>query len=237
MLPHEFAILGAAGAGGGASFGPVEFIAAGSAEVVSASPAAPPLPGGWAAGDHAIAIAVHTNPESNNQFTISSGWDVIDNPLAGAGSAGLAAWLRVLEGGDSAPSISHPAVGNTAFQAVVLTFTGFSSYILNDDGNPDPFGTGTDFQIPNGPESSTDADSLAIVIHGKQTGITLTLKSGSEQGYSPIYTNTNTSVGGGLNRNCLFVAEKAVDVESVTLPTVTAGNSFSNCGISLILQP
>jgi hypothetical protein len=140
-----------------------------------------------------------------------------------------------MQGGDTAPSITHPAVGNTAFQAVTMTFTPFASYILDATGNP--FGGATDWQIPGGPESSTTADSLALIIHGKQTGIVASLKAGSEQGYGQIYSNTRLSGATGLLRNSLLVASKVVGVESVTLPTVTAGNSFSVCGISLILQP
>jgi hypothetical protein len=233
MLPHEFAIIGAAGAGGGGA--PVEFIDDGGFMWTDTPSGAPSLPGGWAAGDHALAIALRSNAGTDGGFGITSGWNSIDNPGAGApGQNVLGVWERVLQGGDSAPTITH--AGSNGFQAVVLTFTLFGSYILDSTENPAAV-SGADYQIPGGPESSTDAGSLALAIHGKfATATDTTLKSGSEQGFTIIYTYRRPS--GSTNRNNLAVASKAVDVESVTLPTFTiAGNTNANNGLSLILQP
>jgi hypothetical protein len=213
---------------------PVEWIANGAATQVDSSPAAPALPGGWAAGDHAIAIALHTNTGSGATFSIASGWNSIDTPAHNVSSCALGVWERVLQGGDSAPSIVSTDGG--AYQAVVITFTAFGSHILDTTDNPGAT-AGNDYQIQGGPESSTLAGSLALAIHGKQTGIASSLKSGSEQGYTTLYLNTRLSGATGTTRNSLHVASKAVDVESVTMPTFTAGNSFANVGISLILQP
>jgi hypothetical protein len=230
-VPHLFALAACGGAGAGA---PVEWIANGAATQVDTSPAAPALPVGWSPGDHAIAIALHTSTGSGTTFGITSGWNAIDNPTHVVSSCCIGVWERVLQGGDSAPSITSTSAG--AYQAVVITFTAFGAYILDTTDNPAST-AGTDYQIFGGPESSTVAGSLALAIHGKQTGVTNSLKSGSEQGYAQVYQYTRASGATGTTRNGLCVASKAVDVESVTMPTFTAGNTFANVGISLILQP
>jgi hypothetical protein len=178
---------------------------------------------------------------------MTSGWTAIgDNGSAGPNFMVFGWWYRELQGGDSDPTVTHSTGG--AYQAVILTFSGvdaadpFSGDKWGKDQSSNVGGTDWTFtsndQTGNpAPYNSADDGVLALAIHGKETGVVNSLKSGSEQGFAQIYQYTRVSGAGGLTRNGLCVASKAVGVETVAMPTFTAGNTFGNLAGYIFLKP
>ena len=123
----------------------------------------PGLPASFAAGDFAV---LFTYGDSGTQ-TVSSGWTALTgSPFAGPGNEKVYVWYRVMQAGDSAPTVTVASTDGASHEYMgrVFTFSGV------DTGNPiDAIGTsnsGTSATQTNGGVTTTTPSALLVALTG-----------------------------------------------------------------------
>lgn len=168
------------------------------------------LPGGWAAGDYAVAfVSLFDNVAASNYS--ASGWTLVA-PTLGASSTRSNIFVRELQGGDSNPIFIYPGGGSNYHAGVILVYP-------NGMGVVDPieqiYTTGS---TENTPASRTSIVKNSRILSFMQVDFyqPIALKVGSEQGFTAQASLQISGQGG------FVIADKVVAVPgSVTMPTYT----------------
>lgn len=193
------------------------FKAAGTANSVSATDQITlSLPGGWGAGDFAVAcVSLQDNVAVANYS--ATGW-TLSVGTSGAQSVRANILTRVLQGGDSDPTFVWSSGGGSNNHAgFILTYSGVTTthggWQFTNNGSSDTESTPT--------SQSTSVNGSIMLSFGYsdfyQPG---SLKTGSEQGFTVRQTKHVASQGS------LLVCDKTISsAGSVTFPTYT-GSAF-----------
>ena len=171
----------------------------------------PGLPAGWEADDLAVAVGLHRNT-AQPTLGISTGWDEIESDNTN-GRLALYMWKRLLQGGDSGPTIT-PSTVSDGYGSLVLALRNVTA--VEDVAASVELNNAWTTVTPTAVETVTDG---AVALFATGTGDDNTLSFDTTQGFAGLIgTEFDTTIGGDF---AIAVGVKAVSpAGSQTLPTL-----------------
>ncbi len=181
----------------------------------------PPLPDGWSAGQLAIAI-VYSDQGSGS---ISSGWNEVSGSPWGGGTEKLQAFWRVLQSGDSTPTVTiSGSTTGASHCAGIMTF--------NDvDGTTPVDVVGT---ASNGTGTPMTAGSINTLIDGAWA-LGICGRGDKESASSQSFGGSTTGVTERLDRGTL--AGNGSQVSAYTKEIATAGSTGNGSATTSATDP
>jgi hypothetical protein len=212
----------------------------GSGELTAAGSYTPALPAGWQPGDTVFLFSQVTVSGSANTTT-PAGWTraVGDFTSAGSTSAHQAVWYRVMQPGDTAPSVPEPA-SRYAWSTVAVQ--GANTTTPLDVTPTTDTNSGAAYPDVRAPSiSPVTPGSLLLTAHG--------VRNGTNSATTAFTPPAGTTELGDVSSNIASKSNAAIEVNSLSLTdtsatgtkTATAASSsgtvINQCGSAIIVRP
>ena len=214
--------------------------ATGAGELTAAGSYSPGLPAGWQPGDTVFLYSQITSSSAANS-TAPAGWTraVADFTSAGSASAHQAVWYRVMQSGDTAPSVSEPAA-RYAWSTVAVQGANTTTpldVIPTTDTN-----SGVAYPDVRAPSiTPVTPGALLLTAHG--------VRNGTNSATTSFTPASGTTELGDATSNIASKSNAAIEVNSLRLTDTSAtgtktataasssGTSINQCGTSIVIRP
>jgi hypothetical protein len=214
--------------------------ASGSGELSSSGSYAPALPAGWQPGDVVFLFSQVTVAGSANATT-PPGWTraIADFTSAGSTSAHQAVWYRVMQSGDTAPSVPEPA---SRYAWVTVAVQGADAATPLDVAPTSDTNTGVPYPGVRAPSiTPVTSGALLLTAHG--------VRNGTNSATTTFTPPSGTAEVGDVTSSAASKSNAAVEVDSLLLTDTSAtgaktaaaasssGTIINQCGSAIVVRP
>ncbi|MEW1812487.1 hypothetical protein AB0284_17490 [Pseudarthrobacter phenanthrenivorans] len=214
--------------------------AAGSGELTAAGSYTPGLPAGWQPGDTVFLFSQITASSSANS-TAPTGWTraVGDFTSASSTSAHQAVWYRVMQAGDTAPSVAEPA-SRYAWSTVAVQ--GANTTTPLDVTPATDTNSGVAYPAVRAPSvTPVTAGALLLTAHGVRNGTNSATTSFSPPAGMNELGDTTSNIAAKSNAAIEVDSQLLTDTSATGTKTATAASSsgavINQCGSAIVVRP
>lgn len=214
--------------------------ATGSGELTAAGSYTPTLPAGWQPGDTVFLFSQVTVSGSANA-TAPAGWTraVGDFTSAGSTSAHQAVWYRVMQAGDTAPSVPEPA-SRYAWSTVAVqganTTTPLDVTPATDNNSGVAY---PDVRAPS--VTPVTPGALLLTAHGVRNGTNSAATSFTPPAGTTELGDASSNISAKSNAAIEVNALALTDTSATGTKTATAASSLgtlvNQCGSAIVVRP
>ena len=214
--------------------------AAGSGELTAAGSYTPSLPAGWQPGDTVFLFSQITASASANT-TAPAGWTraVADFTSAGSTSAHQAVWYRVMQAGDTAPSVTEPA-SRYAWSTVAVQ--GANTATPLDVAPATDTNSGVAYPGVRAPSiTPVTPGALLLTAHGVRNGTNSATTSFTPPSGTTELTDTTSNIAAKSNAsievNSLALTDTSATGTKTATATSSSGTIINQCGLAIVVRP
>ncbi|MBX7443754.1 MULTISPECIES: hypothetical protein [unclassified Arthrobacter] len=212
----------------------------GAGELTASGSYTPTLPAGWQPGDTVFLFSQVTVSGSAN-VTTPAGWTraIADFTSASSASAHQAVWYRVMQSGDTAPSVPEPA---SRYAWATVAVQGANTTTPLDVTPATDTNSGVAYPDVRAPSvTPVTAGALLLTAHG--------VRNGTNSATTSFTAPAGTSELGDVSSNIAAKSNAAIEVNSLALTdtsatgtkTATAASSsgtlINQCGSAIVVRP
>ncbi|WP_311379664.1 Ig-like domain-containing protein [Arthrobacter sp. ISL-48] len=214
--------------------------AAGSGELTASGSYTPTLPAGWQPGDVVFLYSQVTVSGSANTTT-PAGWTraIADFTSAGSTSAHQTVWYRVMQSGDTAPSVAEPA---SRYAWTTVAVQGADATTPLDVTPTTDTNSGVPYPDVRAPSiTPVTPGALLLTAHGVRNGTNsattaFTPPSGTAE-VSDVTSNVASKSNAAIEVDSLSLTDTSTTGTKTATAASSSGTIINQCGSAIVVRP